>query len=80
MGAVQMQKVITLNQLIGEFGKRHAVCVFSGQPLFNRIFGHHIVYGDVLANVSYKLKKADVFHPIVIVYELCGVGPRGVKV
>ena len=80
LGAVQVQEVVALQQLVGELGERHAVVGVGGQALLDRVLGHHVVDGDVLANVAYELQEAVVFHPVVVVDQDGVVGGVAVEV
>src|SRR5690606_1373837 len=71
---VKVKKIITLNQLVCKLSKRHAFGCFAGKTLFYRILGHHIIYRKVLTYVTDKIKETKFLHPIVIVYQLGGIG------
>ena len=73
-----MQEVVALQQLISEFCERKTVAGFTVQTLLHRILSHHIVYGDMLAYFTGKIKETEVLHPIVVVYQLRTV--RGIRI
>ena len=71
---VEVQEVVSLNQLVGELGERHAVASFAGEALLYRILAHHVVYGDVLTHVADEIEERELLHPVVVVYQLGTVG------
>src|SRR5690606_29659683 len=75
-----MKKIVALNQLVRKLGKRKPIGTFAAQTGFHGIFSHHIIYGDVLANISYKIKKRKTLHPIVIIYHYSLVFGTGRKI
>jgi len=72
-----MQEIGSLNQLISKLGKRHSGAAVRIQAFFYRIFRHHIIYSDVLANVANKIQEAEIFHPVVIIHHFSSI--RGVR-
>ena len=79
-GDVQGVEVESLDQLVGEFGERHAVARFARKPFLDRILGHHIIDGDVLAHVADEIQKRHVLHPGVVVDEFRGVRRVGIEI
>ena len=77
---VKVQKIITLHQLVGKFGKRHSLSGFARKAFFYRVLCHHVVYGDVLANIADKTEERKVLHPVVIVHHFGAVGGVGIEV
>src|SRR5690606_8673236 len=72
---IKMKEIIALQQLIGEFSKTHTLStVFTCNPLLHGFFGHHIIYGEVLADVPYKIQETEFLHPVVIVHQFGSVG------
>ena len=52
----------------------------GGEALLDRVLGHHVVHGDVLANVANEVQEREVLHPVVVVHEDSVVGRIAVKV
>ena len=75
-----MEEVIALEQLIAELGERHTLAALARQTFLYRVFGHHVVHGDVLADVADKFKEAEVLHPVIVVHHQRRVGCIAVKV
>ena len=71
-----MEEVVSLKQLVGEFGERKAVARLAVKAFLYAFLGHHVVYGDVFADVARKVEELEVFHPVVVVHEFGAV--RGV--
>ena len=61
---IEVQKVGSLNQLIGKFGKRHTV-TFAIEAFFDGI--HHVIDGNALADFADELEERVIFHPVVVV-------------
>ena len=66
---IEVEEVVALEELVREFGERHALLIFAIEALLHRVLSHHIVYGDVLTDVADKGKEAVIFHPVVVVHE-----------
>jgi hypothetical protein len=66
----QMHKVVALHQLVAELGKGDA----GLQSVLHRIFGHHIIDGDVLAYLTHELEETHALVPVVVVHQLGTVG------
>ena len=77
---IEEHEVVTLEQLVGELGERHAHVRIGAEAFLDGVFGHHIVHGDVLADVSDEVEEGVILHPVVVVDQLGGVGRVGVKV
>jgi hypothetical protein len=75
-----VQKIVALYQLIGEFGKRHAIAGFTGQAFLHRILGHHIVHCDMLTHVADKAEERKLLHPVVVIYQFSLVWCVGFKI
>ncbi|MCY1528069.1 hypothetical protein D9M68_631610 [compost metagenome] len=71
-----MEEVITLDQLVGKFGKRQAVF----QALLHRILSQHIVHGNMLTYISDKIKEGEFADPVIIIDDLCFIGQVLVEV
>ena len=80
LGSIEVQKVVTLQQLIGKFGERKAVSGFAVQAFLHAVLSHHVVDGDVFTYGSGEIKEGEVFHPVVVVHHLGGIGLRSVEV
>ncbi len=76
---VQIQEVVTLYQLVREFCEGHAIA-FTVEALLDRVLGHHIVDGDVLADVADEVEEGELAHPVVVVDEHCGIATGFFKV
>ena len=64
----KVEEVIALDQLVAEFRKAHA----AFQSVLHRVFGGHVIHGNVLADISNEIEEAEVFEPIVVVdYARC---------
>src|SRR5690606_17302076 len=51
---IEPQKIVSLDELVTEFRKRHARL----ESLLNGILRHHVVDGDVFANVADEIQEA----------------------
>ena len=71
---IEIEEVVALQQLIGELGERESVAGSTVEALLNRLFGHHIVHGDVLTHLTCKVEEGEVFHPVVVVHHDGSVG------
>ena len=71
---IKIRKIITLKQLIGKLRKRHTLRKLAVETLLHRVFGHHVIDRDELADVARKVDERIVFHPVVVVYELGRIG------
>ena len=67
-----------MHQLVGELRKGHTVAL-AVETFFHGILGHHIVDGNVLADVADKLQKTELAHPLVVIDENSAVGLIRVK-
>ena len=72
-GFVQVQEVVGLHELVGEFGERHPFA-FAVEAFLYRIFGHHVVHGNQLADVADEIQEGDSLHPVVVVHQHRRVG------
>ena len=73
---VQIDKIVSLQQLVGELGERHTLAELAVEALLDAVFGHHIVDGDEFADVSREIKEGVVLHPVVVIDQFGGVGSR----
>ncbi len=71
--AVKIEEVVSLQELVGEFGKRKPVACFSIETFLHAVFCHHVVHGDVFADVAYEVEETVILHPVVVVHEFCAV-------
>src|SRR5579863_6688699 len=75
---IQPVKVVSLNQLVGKFGKTHSVLAF--EALLHAIFCRHIIYGNMFADVPDEIEETHLAEPVVVIDYLGGIGERGVEV
>ena len=66
--------------MVSELGERQAVAGLAVQTLLHAVFGHHVVYGDVLADFAGEVEEREVLHPVVIVHQLGMVGSVAVEI
>ena len=64
-----MQEVGPLNELVGELGERHALAL-AVEALLDRVFGHHVIDRNALADIADELQKRELLHPVVVVDQL----------
>ena len=64
-----MQEIVSLQELVGEFGERHSVASLTIETLLYRILCHHVVDGNKLADLASELEEGKVLHPVVVVDE-----------
>ena len=69
LGLVEVEKVIALQQLVGELRERKSVACLSVQTFLYGILGHHVVDGNVLADGTGKIEEREILHPVVVVDE-----------
>lgn len=67
---ILIEEVVSLEQLVCELCERQSVACLAIETLLYRVLSHHIVYGDVLANLTSKVEEGKVFHPVVVVDKL----------
>ncbi len=48
--------------------------MFRRSDVFNRIFSHHVVDGDVFADVANKFEERKILHPVVVIHQFGGIG------
>ena len=77
---VEVEEVVALEQLVGEFGERHTFGKFAIETTLHTVFRHHIVHGDALTNFACKIEETIVFHPFVVVHQLGCIGGIAFKV
>ena len=71
---VQHEVVVGLQQLVAELGERDAI-VAAETPL-HRFLRHHVVHGEVLADVAEEIEEADRAQPVDVVGHARGVARR----
>ena len=77
---VEIEEVIALEKLVSEFGERHTVASLTGESLLYRVLRHHVVYSDVLSDLTCEIKESEVLHPVVVVHKLCLVLCLGLEI
>lgn len=80
MLAVEMEKVVTLEELVGKLSKGKSVARRTVETLLHALLRHHIVDSDVLTHLAGKVEEGEVLHPVVVVDHLGLVGRRAVEV
>ena len=80
MLAVEMEKVVTLEELVGKLCKGKSVARRTVETLLHALLRHHIVDSDVLTHLAGKVEEGEVLHPVVVVDHLGLVGRRAVEV
>ena len=78
--AVEVQEVVALQQLVGELGEGHPFTGLAAQALLHGVFRHHVVDGEVLADVADEVEEAVVFHPVVVVDQDGTVGDVALEI
>ncbi len=63
---VQAGKIVALQQVIGELGKRDALIV-TVQTLLHRLFVDHLVYREVLPDIAQEGQHVHAAKPVVVV-------------
>ena len=63
---VQAGKVVTLQQVVGELGKRDALVV-AVETLLHRFFVDHLVYREVLADITQEGQHVHAAKPVVVI-------------
>ncbi len=77
---IEEQVVVALQQLIGELGERHTYARFRAEALLHGVFSHHIVDGNMLADVADKVQERIAFHPVVVVDQFGSIGSIRVEI
>ena len=77
---VEVVEVVTLKELVGELCEGKAVACLTIETLLNGFLCHHVVDGDVLADVPDKVEELEVLHPVVVVHQFCAVGCIAVEI
>ena len=80
LGLVEVEKVVPLEQLVGELCEREAVAGLAIEAFLDAVLGHHVVDGDVLADVAGEVEEGEVLHPVVVVDQFGRIGGVGAKV
>ena len=70
---VEVQEVVALQQLVGEFRERQSITSCTVQTLLHAVLGHHVVDGNMLTYFTGKIKERKVFHPVIVVDHLCSI-------
>ena len=77
---VEVCEVVTLEELVGELGERHALAALSAESLLDGVLGHHVVDGNQLAYLAGEVEESPVLHPVVVVDQNGGVGSVALEV
>ena len=77
---IEVEKVVALQQLVGKLGEGESVACGTVEALLDRLLGHHVVDGDVLAHLTGKVQEGEVLHPVVVVDHEGGVSILRLKV
>ena len=77
---VEIEEVVTLQQLIGELGEAQTIAGFAVESALHRVLGHHVIDSDMLAHLAGEVKEGVVFHPVVVVDQLGSVRRIALKV
>ena len=77
---ILVEEVVALEQLVCELCERKTVASFAVETLLHAVLSHHVVDGDVLANLASEVEEGEVLHPVVVVDELCLVRLCAVEV
>ena len=77
---ILIEEVVALEQLIGKLGERQTVASLAVETFLHAVLSHHIVDGDVFADVAHEVEELIVLHPVVVVDQFCFVGLRTVEV
>ena len=77
---VEVVEIVTLQELVGELSEGKTVARLTVETFLHRLLGHHVVDGDVLANVAHKIQELEVLHPVVVVHQFCTVGRIAFKI
>ena len=77
---VEIEEVVTLQELIGELGEGKSVAGSTVETLLHRLLSHHIVDGDVLTHLTGEVEEGEVFHPVVVIDHYGGIGLLGLEV
>ena len=64
---ILVQKIVTLEQLIGKFGKRKTVTSLAVKTLLYAVLGHHVVDSNVFSYLACEVEEGKIFHPVVII-------------
>ena len=67
---IEIEEVVALQQLVGEFGERQSVAGSSVESLLHAFLGHHVVDGDVLTHLAREVEEGEILHPVVVVHQL----------
>ena len=77
---IEVEEVVALEQLVGELGERHTVVGIGSQALLDAVLCHHVVDGDVLADVADEAQEGEILHPVIVVHHDGVVRSIAVKV
>ncbi len=67
---IKPQVIVALKQLVAEFSERHALTRIVRETLLHRILGHHVVDGDMFADIPDEVQECVILHPVVVVHKL----------
>ena len=71
-----MEEIVALEQLVGEFGERHAVAALAVEASLDGVLCHHVVDGNAFTDFACEVKEGVVLHPVVVVHQFCRI--RGI--
>src|SRR5512138_404061 len=69
IAAIELTIVISLKQHVREFSVRDS----RFESLLHRLLRHHVVDGEVLADIAHKVDRSELCEPVSIVPHLCFV-------
>ncbi len=64
---IEVQVVVSLEELVGEFGEGEPLDGICLETLPHRLLRHHIIDRDVLTDVADEVEEAVVLHPVVVI-------------
>ena len=77
---IEPEIVISLKELVAELGEGHALAGLVGKALLDGILRHHVVDGDMLADVADEIEEGISLHPLIVVDKLGFVRSVRIKV
>ncbi len=69
-----------MQELIGKLREAQAITGLTIETLLDTVLRHHVVYSDVLSNLSGEIEESHILCPVVIVHHLGAVGRIAVEV
>ena len=64
---IEVQVVVSLEELVGEFGKGESLDGICLETLPHRLLRHHIIDRDVLTDIADEVEETVVLHPVVVI-------------